>query len=84
MKDFSHSSTVAPYAEPSFDEMLRLCVDFGLISEFDEVESGIRLRAVNQTFRLSIEEARVLMQGLLLGFFYGHSRDDLRLARWDP
>ena len=84
MATFSDDRTDPPYAEPAFDEMLRLCVDFGLISQYAAAESGIRLRCINQTFHVSVEEASVLMQGLLLGFFYGHSRDDLRLARWDP
>ena len=74
---------VADYPEPTFREMLRICKDFGLITEFDASVRGIRMQCVNQMFDVSVEEAEVLMQGLLLGFFYGHSRDDLSLAQWD-
>ena len=84
MENVSSTRSVSLYAEPSFDELRRLCVDFGLISEFAEDDAGVHVRCVNQSFHLSTEEASVLMQGLLLGFFYGHSRDDLRLARWNP
>ena len=74
---------VADYPEPTFREMLRICKDFGLITEFDASVRGIRMQCVNQTFDVSVDEAEVLMQGLLLGFFYGHSRDDLSLAQWN-
>ena len=71
------------YPEPSFDEMLRLCTDFGLVTEFRVTMRGIWMRCVNQNFEVSVDEAEVLLQGLILGFFYGHSRDDLSLAQWE-
>jgi hypothetical protein len=71
------------YREPSFDEMLRLCTDFGLVTEFRATKRGIRICCVNQTFDVSADEAELLLQGLILGFFYGHSRDDLSLAHWE-
>jgi hypothetical protein len=75
---------VLAYPDPTFEEMLELCRDFGLVAEYHVRLDGVQLRCVNQVFDLRIDEAEVLMQGLLLGFFYGHSRDDLSLARWDP
>lgn len=74
---------IADYPEPTFREMLRICQDFGLITDVDASVRGIRMQCVNQTFDVSVDEAEVLMQGLLLGFFYGHSRDDLSLAQWE-
>jgi hypothetical protein len=74
--------TVAEYPEPTFEEMLRLCRDFGLVTEVETTVRGVRLRCVNQSFEVSVGEAELLMQGLLLGFFFGHSRDDLSLAEW--
>jgi len=71
------------YPDPTFEELLELCRDFGLVSDYHPSLAGVRLRCVNQIFEMSVDEAEVLMQGLLLGFFYGHSRDDLSLARWD-
>lgn len=72
------------YDDPSFEEMLRLCQDFGLVTEYHADLHGVTLRAVNQRYELTVDEAEVLMQGLLLGFFFGHSRDDLSLAQWQP
>lgn len=72
------------YEDPTFEELLRLCQDFGLVSEYHATLTGVHLRCVSQEFQLTVDEAEVLMQGLLLGFFYGHSRDDLSLARWKP
>lgn len=74
---------IADYPEPTLREMLRICKDFGLITDFDASVRGIRMVCVNQTFDVSVDEAEVLLQGLLLGFFYGHSRDDLSLAQWE-
>lgn len=73
---------VFEYPEPSFEELLHLCRDFGLVSEYEAHLTGVRLRCVNQVFEVSVDEAELLMQGLLLGFFFGHSRDDLSLAQW--
>lgn len=71
------------YPDPTFEEVLRLCRDFGLVTDYEPSVGRVRLRCVNQVFDVTVDEAEVLMQGLLLGFFYGHSRDDLSLARWD-
>lgn len=73
---------IADYPDPTFEEMLRLCKDFGLVTEYTPSLTGIRMKCINQIFDVSVDEAEMLMQGLLLGFFYGHSRDDLSLARW--
>ena len=74
---------LSEYADPTFDELLRLCQDFGLVTEFHATVHGVRMRCVNQTFEVGVDEAELLMQGLILGFFFGHSRDDLTLAQWD-
>lgn len=63
---------IADYPEPTLREMLRICKDFGLITEFDEGVRGIRMQCVNQMFDVSVDEAEVLIQGLLLRFFCSH------------
>lgn len=70
------------YAEPDRRELLRLCRDFGLVHEYEVGATGIRMRCLHQVFEVSPQESELLMKGLLLGFFYGHSRDDLSLADW--
>lgn len=77
------TSIASQYADPTFEELLKLCQDFGLVTDFHAHVRGVRIRCVNQEFNVSVDEAEVLMQGLLLGFFYGHSRDDLALAQWE-
>jgi hypothetical protein len=71
------------YPDPTFEEMIELCRDFGLVTDYQPSLNGVRMQCVNQVFELTVDEAEVLMQGLLLGFFYGHSRDDLSIARWE-
>ena len=75
--------TLLDYRDPTLEELLRLCRDFGLLTDFDLSPHGVLLRCVNQVFDVSAEDAELLLKGLLLGFFFGHSRDDLSLAEWD-
>jgi hypothetical protein len=70
------------YAEPDRRELLRLCRDFGLVQEYEVGVNSIRMRCLHEVFEVSPQEADLLMKGLLLGFFYNHSRDDLSLADW--
>lgn len=70
------------YAEPDRRELLRLCRDFGLVQEYEVGSNSIRMRCVQEVFEVSPQESELLMKGLLLGFFYNHSRDDLSLADW--
>lgn len=73
---------LAAYPDPTFEELLRLCMDYGLITDYEARIYGVRVRCVTEAFEVSVDEAEVLMKGLLLGYFYGHSRDDLTPARW--
>lgn len=70
------------YPDPSFEELLRLGFDLGMITEYEASMFGVRLRCATEEFTLGVDEAEILMRGLLLGYFYGHSRDDLSLAHW--
>lgn len=70
------------YPEPTLQELLALCRRFGLVTGFEPLRDGVRLSCVNQVYEVTPGEAHILMQGLLLGFFYGHLRDDLSQARW--
>ncbi len=77
LKDF-----IPSYPDPSFEEMLRLCVNFGIISDYEASVFGVRFTCVDEVMEMSVDEAEVAMKGLLLGFFFAHSRDNLREARW--
>ncbi len=70
------------YAEPSFDELLALCLDFGIVSEARAGVDGYVIRVLDERMELRGEHAAVLLKGLLLGYFFNHSRDDLSLAEW--
>jgi len=74
---------ISDYPDPTFEEMLRLCTDLGLVSEYTPRLTGVTMRCINQVFDVSVDEAEILMQGLLLGFFYSQSQDDLSLALWE-
>ena len=71
------------YPEPSFEEMLRLCVAFGLVSDYEGGMFGVRLTCTGEVYELSVDEAEAMMRGLLIGFFHGHERNDLTLAQWE-
>ncbi len=73
---------ITAYPEPTFEEMLRLCVAYGLVSGYEASMFGVRLTCIQEEYELSVDEAEVMMRGLLLGFFYGHCRDNLALAHW--
>lgn len=70
------------YADPSFDELLALCLDFGIVSEARPAADGFVIRVLDERMELRGEFAAVLLKGLLLGYFFNHSRDDLSLAEW--
>lgn len=78
----SQSRRQTVYAEPSFDELLALCLDFGIVSEARPSAEGFVIRILDERMELRGEHAAVLLKGLLLGYFFNHSRDDLSLAEW--
>ncbi len=73
---------ITAYPEPTFEEMLRLCVSYGLVSGYEGGMFGVRLTCIGEEYELSVDEAEAMMRGLLIGFFRGHSRDNLAPARW--
>jgi|GEM_PF-4669585 len=73
---------IPSYPDPDFEEMLMLCIDFGIISNYRASVFGVHFTCVNEELEMGVSDAEVLMKGLLLGFFYGHSRDNLTMARW--
>lgn len=73
---------ITAYPEPTFEEMLRLCVAFGLVSDYEGGMFGVRLTCAGEVYELGVDEAEAMMRGLLIGFFHGHERDNLTLSCW--
>ncbi|MEM6646929.1 MAG: hypothetical protein AAF730_11830 [Bacteroidota bacterium] len=73
---------ISGYKEPSFEELLELCIDYGLVTQYRPSLERVQLVAVTQNYDLSVDEADVLLQGMLLGYFFGQSGDDLTQAEW--
>jgi hypothetical protein len=71
------------YPEPTFEEMMGLAVDFGIISAMHSSGNRVKMEVLNEMVDLTMSEAAVLLKGLLLGYFYNQKRDDLSLARWE-
>lgn len=70
------------YVQPSLDELMGLCRDFGLISEVRAVGERYWIQCKDEQFDVSPQEAALLVKGLLIGHFAFHTRDDLSLANW--
>ncbi|GAB5520704.1 MAG: hypothetical protein RhofKO_29550 [Rhodothermales bacterium] len=73
---------ISGYDEPSFEELLELCIDYGLVTRYRPSLERVQLVAVTQGYELGVNEADILLQGLLLGYFFGQSGDDLTQAEW--
>jgi hypothetical protein len=71
------------YPEPTFEEMMGLAVDFGIISALTRSGTHVKMEVLNEMVDLTLPEAAILLKGLLLGYFYNQKRDDLSLARWE-
>ena len=70
------------YSSPTLDELVQLCVDFGLVSEVLSLDGKFHFLCKDERFVVSKKEAFVLVRGLLIGYFAFHTRDDLTLANW--
>ncbi len=70
------------YPNPSLDELVELCKDFGLITEIDAVQGIFHISCKDEKFVVSPSEAEALIRGLLIGYFAFNTRDDLALADW--
>ena len=70
------------YSDPSFTELVQMCMDFGLVEDYRAKRPGVRLRCLSEVYDVSIGEAELLLRGLLLGFFHQRTQDDLTLAQW--
>lgn len=72
----------AEYAPPSFGELVALADQCGVISGFEQTPKGIRFRVAQQVFHLPQRDAELLLQGVLLGYFYAETHDDLTTTAW--
>ncbi|MDE2995452.1 MAG: hypothetical protein OXT73_01735 [Bacteroidota bacterium] len=70
------------YVQPTLDELMNLCKDFGLISEIRTVGERYHITCKDEQFNVSGQEASFLVRGLLIGHFAFHTQDDLSLANW--
>lgn len=70
------------YIQPTLDELMSLCRDFGLISDVRAVGERYVIQCKEERFDVSATEASFLVRGLLIGHFAFHTRDDLSLANW--
>lgn len=71
------------YRQPTLDELLDLCLDFGLVSDLERNGEFLRMRCREEVFNVSVREAELLVRGLLIGYFAMQTRDDLGLATWE-
>lgn len=71
------------YEDPSLEELAELCIAYGLISDIRYEKGRYRFTAVNRYFDLDPIQADMLIQGLLLGYFYVQSGDELTMAAWE-
>ena len=79
----SGSSVRSLYRQPTLDEMLDLCVDFGLVTDLERDGEFMRMTCRDEQFSVSVREAELLVRGLLIGYFAMQTRDDLGLATWE-
>lgn len=79
----SGTSVRSLYRQPTLDEMLDLCVEFGLVSDLERDGDFIRMTCREEEFGVSVREAELLVRGLLIGYFAMQTRDDLGLATWE-
>lgn len=70
------------YIQPTLDELMGLCRDFGLISDVQAIGGRYIIQCKEERFDVSDTEASYLVRGLLIGHFAFHTRDDLSLANW--
>lgn len=70
------------YPNPSLDELVELCKDFGLITDIKTARGYFHISCKDEKFIVSPAEAEALIRGLLIGYFAFNTRDDLGLADW--
>lgn len=68
MIDTDFRPTSAGYAEPSLRELIDLAVSYGLVMGCELTPRGIALRMPHRHYELSLDEARLLIEGALAGF----------------
>ncbi len=78
----SHAGREVYYIQPTLDELISLCRDYGLISDVRMVGERYHIQCKEERFEVSSTEASYLVRGLLIGHFAFHTRDDLSLAYW--
>lgn len=71
------------YAPPSFGELVALAEECHLVSGYEQTARGVHFRAAGQVFQLPQRDAELLLHGILLGYFYAETRDDLTTAAWE-
>lgn len=71
------------YQEPSLNEIVMLCSSQGLIQAWDTDGLRATFRIMGASYDLTVAEAQLMLEGVLLGYYLSQSGDDVSGAVWD-